>query len=146
LASELLAAQTPFSVYLKLRDVIGTAKKRVHLFDRYLDSDFYDLYMRSLPRSLEIRLVTTKGKPNFGVTNVLAVSRLAAGEFTDYQLIQCDAADMHDRNLRIDDLIFFLGPSVKDAGDHPTNFSVTDGSPSAHAVLDSVLTKGTIVK
>jgi hypothetical protein len=138
-------AMTPFSVYLKIRDAIGTAKRRVHYFDRYLDTDFFHLYLRDLSRSLEVRLVTTKGKSSFGVTNVLSLSKLAAGEFTDYQLLECLPADIHDRNLRVDDTVFFLGTSIKDAGTQPTNFSPADSSPTGHSVLDSIMTKGTVV-
>lgn len=138
-------AMTPFSVYLRIRDAIGTAKRRVHYFDRYLDTEFFHLYLRDLCRFLEVRLVTTKGKTNFGVTNVLSLSKLAAGEFTDFQLLECLPADLHDRNLRVDDTVFFLGTSIKDAGTQPTNFSPADSSPGGHSVLDSIMTKGTVV-
>lgn len=138
-------SRTPFSVYLKSHDAISTAKRRVHYFDRYLDMEFFHLYMRGLDRNLEVRLVTTKGKANFGVTNVLPVSRLAAAEFRDYKLIECQPADLHDRNLRIDDTVFFLGTSIKDAGTQPTNFSPADSSLSGHAVLDGIIAKGTVI-
>jgi hypothetical protein len=138
-------AQTPFSVYLKIRDAIGTAKTRIHYFDRYLDTEFFHLYMRDLSRALEVRLVTTKGKQSFGVANVLAVSRLAAGEFANYQLIECLPADLHDRNLRVDNNVFFLGTSIRDAGTCPTNFSPADSTAMAHAVLDGMIAKGTVI-
>ncbi len=138
-------AQTPFSVYLKIRDAISTAKHRVHYFDRYLDTDFFHLYLRDFSRTLEVRLVTTKGKASFGVTNVLPLSRVAAGEFTNYQLIECLPADLHDRNLRVDDTVFFLGTSIKDAGTQPTNFSPADSTPTGHGVLDGIMIKGTMV-
>jgi hypothetical protein len=138
-------AMTPFSIYLKFRDAIGTAKRRVHYFDRYLDTEFFNLYLRDLSRSVEVRLVTTIGRTNFGVTNVLSVSNLAAREFVDYQLIECLPGDLHDRNLRVDDTVFFLGTSIKDAGTQPTNFSPADSSPSGHSVLDSIMTNGKVV-
>jgi hypothetical protein len=94
---------------------------------------------------VEVRLVTTKGNTNFGVTNVLSVSNLAAGEFNDYQLIECLPSDLHDRNLRVDDTVFFLGTSIKDAGTQPTNFSPADSSPSGQCVLDSIMTKGKVI-
>jgi hypothetical protein len=144
-APRLLEERTPFNTYLKIRDAIGTAKKRIHYFDRYLDSDFYSLYLRDIDPSLEIRLVTTKGNQNYGVISVLAVSRLAAQEFVNYQLIECDPSSMHDRNLRIDDMIFFLGTSVKDAGRYPTNFSPGDNTSNGHSILDKILTKGMTV-
>ncbi|MEZ6039785.1 MAG: hypothetical protein R3C20_04720 [Planctomycetaceae bacterium] len=96
-AAELHEANTPFTVYLKIRDAINTAKRCVHYFDRYLDSDFFHLYLRDLSRTLELRLVTTKGKATFGVANVLPLSRVA-GEFRNYQLIECQPCHLHDRN------------------------------------------------
>jgi hypothetical protein len=144
-APRLLEEQTPFNTYLKIRDAIGTARKRIHYFDRYLDSDFYSLYLRDIDPSLEIRLITTKGNRNYGVISVLAVSRLAAQEFPNYQLVECDPSNMHDRNLRIDDTIFFLGTSAKDAGRYPTNFSPSDSTSNGHSILDKILAKGMAV-
>ncbi|MDH3378859.1 MAG: hypothetical protein OEQ39_18185 [Gammaproteobacteria bacterium] len=139
----LLAADTPFSTYLKIRDAMGTAVRCIHYFDRYLDSDFFTLYLRDKDRSLEIRLVTTHGNANYGVVNVAAVSNLVAQEFNNYKLIQSQPSDMHDRNLRIDDNIFHLGASVSDAGQQPTNFTPADSGPSAHAILDDLIANGT---
>jgi hypothetical protein len=143
--SRLLESRTPFTVYLHIRDAMNTAKQRIHYCDRYLDTDFFHLYLRGLSRSIQIRLVTTQGNANFGVNNVRAVSALAAAEFTDYQLIECQHTDLHDRNLRIDDQIFFLGPSINAAGTHPTNFSPTDSSPQAHAILDGMISDGSVI-
>ncbi|MCI0558427.1 MAG: hypothetical protein MN733_08020 [Nitrososphaera sp.] len=141
-APRLLEEQTPFSTCLKIRDAIGTAKHRIHYFDRYLDSDFYDLYLRAIDRALEIRLVTTKGNKNYGIANVILISKLAAQEFANYQLIECTPTDIHDRNLRIDDMIFFLGTSINDAGKYPMNFSPGDSTPNSHNILDKILEKG----
>lgn len=145
LEPELFAAGTPFSTYLKIRDAMGTATRRIHYFDRYLDANFFPLYLRDKDRSLEIRLVTTHGKADCGVVNVTAVSQLVGQEFTDYQLVESQPSKLHDRNLRIDDNIIHLGPSVSDAGQQPTNFTLADNSPSAHAILDDLITNGTIV-
>lgn len=142
----LLEEQTPFSAYLKIRDAIVTAKRRIHYFDRYLDAEFYPLYLRNIDRTLEIRLVTTKGNiDNYGVENIKEISRRVAQEFANYQLIECDPSDMHDRNLRIDDMIFLLGTSAKDAGKYPTNFSPSDSTPNGHNMLDGILAKGKTV-
>jgi len=137
--------KTPFTVYLGIFEAIATAKRRVHYFDRYLDTEFFHLYMRDLNRALEIRLVTTKGKASYGVTNVSSVSRLVAGEFTNYQLIECLPDDMHERDLRVDDMVFFLGNSTKDAGEQPTHFAPGDSTPHGHGVLDRLMTKGTVI-
>jgi len=142
---QLLEGNTPFAVYLKLRDAIGTAKRRIHYFDRYLNEDFFPLYLRGADRSLEIRLVTTRGNHYYGITNVVHVSRLAGLEFAVFKLLECVPQDLHDRNLRIDDTIFFLGTSIKDAGKHPTNFAPSDSTAAGHAILDSIVSKGVVV-
>jgi hypothetical protein len=141
----LLEARTPFTVHMHVGDAINTAKRRIHYFDRYVTSDFFPLYLREIPRTLQVRLVATLGNANFGVTNDRSISALAAGEFSDYQLIECHHTDLHDRNLRIDNRLFFLGPSMNAAGTHPTNFAPTDSSPAAHTVLDAIIAKGTSI-
>lgn len=110
---QLLEGNTPFAVYLKLRDAIGTAKRRIHYFDRYLNEDFFPLYLRGADRSLEIRLVTTRGNHHYGITNVVHVSRLAGLEFAVFKLLECAPQDLHDRNLRIDDHNLLSGDKHK---------------------------------
>jgi hypothetical protein len=127
---------------MSIRDAMMTARSRIHYFDRYLSADFFPLYMRDLSRAIEIRLVTTAGDNDFGVQNVGPLAKLAAVEFGNFQLIRCEPSDMHDRNLRIDNNIFFLGPSVNAAGRSPTNFALSDSTPKGHLVLDAILSKG----
>ena len=143
--SRLHEAKSPFSVYLDIRDAISTAKRRIHYFDRYLDLDFFHLHLRDISRTLEVRLVTTRGNARYGVFNVLHVSRRAAAEFSNYQLIDCQPSELHDRNLRVDETVFVLGTSIKDAGTQPTNFSLSDCTPTGHAVLDKIIASGTVV-
>jgi hypothetical protein len=135
--------QTPFTFYMHVLDAVSMARNRLHYFDRYLKPEFFDLYLRNVDRDLEIKLVTTAGKGNYGVQGVLAISELARQEFSNYQLIQVAPADMHDRNLRIDDQVFTLGTSAADAGKQPTHFGPVDAS--GHTVLDGLLAKGTVI-
>jgi hypothetical protein len=143
--SQLLAAGTPLSTHLKIADAISTAHSRVHYFDRYLDPDFFPLYLRFLDRSVEVRLITTRGNAKFGVQAVSAVASLAAQEFGDFHLIELSPRDMHDRNLRIDQRVFHLGASTNDAGNKPTNFALADSSDSANSILDGMIANGTVV-
>jgi hypothetical protein len=141
----LFAEKTPFSTYLWICDAISTARRRIHCFDRYTDANFYPLYLRDVDRSLEIRIVTTKVNKNYGVDNIIEVSRLASQEFSDYQLIECQPVDMHERNLRIDDTIFLLGASINQAGKYPTSFAPGNSTANGHQSLDSILTKGKVI-
>jgi len=138
-------ANTPFTSYLRIKESIVSVKHRLHYFDRYLKPDFYALFLASVDKTLQIRLVTTAGSPSWGVAGVAAVSNLARQEFADYQLIEVAPTDLHDRNLRVDDLIFSLGPGVDRAGLALTNFGPSDNSAEAHSEFDRIIAGGRVV-
>src|SRR5262249_52787563 len=88
LEARLFEERTPFTTYMAINDVVRAAKQRLHVIDPSLDADFFPLYLRNLDKAVQVRLVTTSGKAYYGVQNVLAVAKRAAGEFTDFQLIE----------------------------------------------------------
>ncbi len=57
-------ANTPFTAYLRIKEVLAVINERLHYFDRYLKPDFFDLFLRSVNRDLAVRLVTTAGSRN----------------------------------------------------------------------------------
>lgn len=137
-------ANTQFTSYLRINESIELARHRLNYFDRYLKPDFFKLFLDGLDDQLSIRLVTTTGDAGYGVTAVSAVSRLAQMQFADYQLIKVDPSVLHDRNLRIDDQIFTLGPGVDRAGMALTNFGPADSSKDAHNELDQIIANGRV--
>jgi len=143
---KIFQANTPFTTYSCIMDCIVGVRNRLDFFDRYLKSEFFNLYLRNLDRSISIRLVTTKGNSkNYGIENILSISELCRQEFDNYKLIQLDPNDFHDRNLRVDNQIFTLGPGTDQAGKYPTNFGPTESTPSAHKILDDLIAKGKII-
>jgi len=138
-------ANTPFTSYLRIRESIAIVNDRLHYFDRYLKEDFFYLFLNSLNNSISVRLVTTSGNNDYGIKNVTHISNLARQQFTDYQLIKIDPKELHDRNLRVDDHIFTLGPGVDRAGMALTNFGPSDSSKAAHQVFDDIISKGNVV-
>ncbi len=141
----LAAAKTPFTTSMMIGDAISGARERLDYFDRYLDPDFFPLYLRRLDRSVAVRLVTTRGDTKYGVSAVRAIAQLAAQEFRSLQVVECKPADMHDRNLRVDHTVFHLGPSANAAGRYPTNFNPADSSANGHQILDDLIASGTVV-
>ena len=138
-------ANTPFTSYLRIRESIVSVKHRLHYFDRYLQPEFLALFLDSVQNSVSIRLVTTAGNAQYGVACVAAVSNLARQQFADYQLIEVASTDLHDRNLRVDDQIFSLGPGVDRAGVALTNFGPSDSSSKAHNEFDRLIASGRVV-
>lgn len=94
---------------------------------------------------ISIRLITTAGNLKFGITSVSAVSNLARQQFSDYQLIEVDKNVLHDRNLRVDNQIFTLGPGVDRAGLALTNFGPSDSSIVAHDQFDNIIASGRVI-
>ena len=138
-------ANTPFTAYLRIKEVLAVINDRLHYFDRYLKPDFFDLFLVAVNRDVSVRLVTTPGSGNYGVHGIMAVSLLACKEFSDYQLVEVAPSKMHDRNLRVDNQIFSLGPGVSRAGMALTNFGPSDNSPAAHSAFDKIIKDGNIV-
>jgi hypothetical protein len=146
---KLFEANTPFTTHLRILECLSSARISIDYIDRYLKSDFFPLYLGDLDKSIKIRLVTTKGKNTggnkYGVEEVKFVSVLFSQEFKNYQLIQLDPEDFHDRNLRIDDKIFILGSGTDNAGKYPSNFGLSESTPEAHDILDELINKGKII-
>ncbi len=138
-------ANTPFTSYLRIKESIVLVKDRLHYFDRYLKPDFFTLFLASVENTVSIRLVTTAGDARYGVACVAAVSNLARQQFADYQPIEVAPADLHDRNLRVDDQVFSLGPGVDRAGMALTNFGPVDSSPEGHTKFDRIIADGHVV-
>lgn len=141
----LFEANTPFTSYLRIRESIAIVNNRLDYFDRYLKEDFFHLFLNSLNSEISVRLVTTSGNMDYGVNNVIHVSNLARQQFNDYQLIEVGQKELHDRNLRVDDQIFTLGPGVDRAGMALTNFGPSDSSEEAHKEFDNIIAKGNVV-
>lgn len=142
---EIFAANTPFTAYIRVKEAVSSARKRMHYFDSYLKPEFFQQFLADLSRSIEIRLITTPGNKGYGVKSIEYVSNVFAVEFSDYQLIEVAPKTIHDRNLRIDDIIFSLGPGIDRAGFALTNFGPTDSSNKAHQEFDEIMKNGTVV-
>jgi hypothetical protein len=138
-------ANTPFTSYLMIKEAIVSAKSRLDYFDRYLKPDFFSLFLAPLDRSVSVRLITTSGNSQYGVSSVAALSRLASKEFYNLQLIEVSPSDLHDRNLRVDAQIFTLGPGVDRAGMALTNFGPSESTDDAHSEFDRIISAGRVV-
>ena len=128
-------ANTPFTAYRRIQMAVAPARARVHYFDRYLKPAFFDLFLSRVDPGIEVRLVTTE----IGVKAVAAVSELVAAEFADYRLLRLGPEHFHDRNLRVDNAIFSLGPGVDRAGLALTNFGPAEDTEAAHAAFDKLI-------
>jgi len=148
----ILPAGSPFSAFLQIRALCAAADARLDLFDPYLDADSFHRYLADVPSSAIVTVVTDTRvlEPISGDTRglqrrdrIVAVSTLFAEQRPDrYRLLA--AAKLHDRHLRINDRVYHLGGSVKDAA-RSAAYSVTemDSTTAIHGSLDSEISGAT---
>jgi hypothetical protein len=139
----ILPAASPFETYNRIRAVCASARRRVDLFDPYLDGDAYHRYLTAIDRGIAVNVITSRKimqPPNDARRDrIVAISTIFAGERSDsYRLLI--SLQQHDRHMRVDDEILHLGGSVKDASlTAPYTLGRLDPTQSNHAFLDSII-------
>jgi hypothetical protein len=141
----ILEAHTPFSSYCLIKDLCQTSGQRLVLTDRYLTGTVYYRFLRDIPKSTQVILVTfpqTKRKaPEWA--DLIDISRMYAAERPNtYRLIANE--NFHDRWLWLDEQIFSLGGSLSEAG-NKNDFTVTrlDPTPTNRQQIEDVVNSGT---
>lgn len=143
----MLPAESPLQTYYRLRAICSNATERLELFDPYLDADVFHRYLRETSEKTYLRIITSENimvKPQGqqGMRRrdeIIAISELVALERANsygfYVTLQ-----QHDRHLRVDNQIFHLGGSVKDASKRaPYTISLLDPTQSNHIFLDGLI-------
>ena len=144
--SAIFPAASPFATYCKIRTVCRSATTRVDIFDPYIDNTVFHRYLRDVDPSAQIIVMTeTKrltGDPDTR-DGIVTVSELLALERpTSYRL--CAVASIHDRYARIDDAVYHLGGSLKDAAKNdPYTISKTSSDAAIHKTLDDMIAGAT---
>jgi hypothetical protein len=142
---QILPGLSPLSTYRRLLSICRAAKKRVDLFDPYLDKAVYLLYFDDVEPLVQITVVASEGtmKDTARRDRIVAVSELLAIQRPNtYQLRV--TSKQHDRHLRADDEILHLGGSVKDAAKSaPYTISNLDAVQSNHSFLDDIVATAT---
>jgi len=144
----ILPANSPFKTYLKLRSICSSATSRLDLFDPYLGPEAFHRYLSWCDESVSITVVTSEKLMVPALSDsraqnlrdrIIAVSELLAAERpATYRFLV--TAKQHDRHLRIDQSIFHLGGSIKDASKAaPYTLSALDATQSNHSFLDEII-------
>ncbi len=142
----ILEAHSPFSTYCVVKDLCQTVTERLIWVDRYLDSSLFHRYLRDVPISVNVTLLTWPGSKRTAkeFSEFLEVSRLYAAERgpDNYRLVV--HSYIHDRWLCCDGQIYALGGSVKDASwKSPFTLSKVDPTADNFHKIDQLLNTGT---
>jgi len=140
----ILPEKTPYDTYFLLRAMVRKATDRIQFFDSYLIAAVFHRYLRELPDGIEITIVTGKDIMELLKSGsrrrdeIIAISELLAAQYPDsYRFL---VADFHDRWVRVDQDIFHMGGSFKDASkDDMYTISNLDSTSSIDAKLDETI-------
>ncbi len=100
-----------------VKDICQTTRENLIWVDRYLDVSLFYRYLRDIPQKVKVVLITwpesKRNKTEFN--NFMDISKLYQKERgkDNYKLVVNN--DIHDRWLRVDENIYVLGGSIKDA-------------------------------
>jgi len=107
--SEILLNTDPYEAFKLIRDIVGQCKNQLCVIDPWTDEKIFDLYFDKLPRKANIRVLTKHTKGKF--TQVAKLFKQRNSNF-EVRLLNT----IHDRELIVDDRVWILGQSLKDAG------------------------------
>lgn len=110
-----------YRFYRDIKAILSLATSEVMIVDPYLSIEIFDIYIDGIDRALLLR-VLTNNLPG----NVIAVAKKYA---TGGKIQLRTSANIHDRLLLIDQRVWFIGQSIKDAAKKkPTYIVEQDGT------------------
>lgn len=131
-------ANTPYSTYLRLKDLFDTVAAEIVYADRYVDASLFYRYLRRVDPAVKVTVVTW---PRVLADNeFLDASRMFATERGSQLYRLLDEPTFHARLLQLDQQVMLLDGSIKHAGHNSPSMITTlpAGAASLQQVQDVV--------
>lgn len=96
-----------YEFYRDLKTILGLAKAQLFVVDPYLSTDLFHTYADAIPRAVHFRLLTTNVP---SAVTALAQKYISGGNF-EFR----SSNSIHDRVIFVDNRVWLLGQSIKDA-------------------------------
>jgi len=116
---ELLGHYEPgqqYEFYRDLKGVLALARAEVIIVDPYLGLDIFDIYAGGIARTTALRILTDRVRPDV----MVVAQKYAAGGNLELRT----SAQIHDRLIFIDDRVWLIGQSIKDAATNKPTYIV----------------------
>jgi hypothetical protein len=115
-----------FAFYVDLKGILASATRDVFVVDNYLDSEFFELYVLPIPKSVSVRIVTDAIR---GSVEAVAKKFAVRGNFE-----LKSSKEVHDRHIFVDGRGWMIGQSVKDAAKKKPTYMVEIGVTTVAAM------------
>lgn len=125
-----------YDFYRDLKNLISLAKAKVLIVDPYLDDTHFELYVEKIPKGVDVRVLfdqTHSAKTSPAL--IIVAKKFSSGR--SFELRTTNA--IHDRIVFIDDRVWVIGQSLKDAaGKKPTYIVETGEVQSMKAIYEGI--------
>jgi hypothetical protein len=123
------AAGDEFAFYADLKGILAAAAKEVFVIDNYLNSDFFELYVTPIAKTVRVRILTNAVGGNL---LVVATKFATRGNFE-----LKTSKDVHDRHVFVDGRGWIIGQSIKDAAKKKPTYMIEISTTIVTTVQDS---------
>jgi hypothetical protein len=106
---KVFAAGSTHDAYKEIRKIFQSVQKAILVVDNYVDETLWTV-LATCPKGIDVRVMTSKAKADFGLEGKkFATQHQASVKIRHIK-------DIHDRFIVVDDRVWHLGCSIKDAG------------------------------
>lgn len=119
-----------YEFYKDLRTMIGGAKARVMIVDPYLNRELFDIYIADVDRSVKIQILTANPSGDF----LTVAHKYGSGG----NLELGTSNEIHDRAIFVDDKVWIVGQSFKDAAKKKSTYIVEHDGKLMDAAYQAV--------
>ncbi len=126
-----------YEFYRDVTACLGLAQKEIFVIDPYLNTEIFDVYASSIPRTVAFRLLSANVPAD---VKTLAQKYAAGGNFAFRT-----SNSIHDRVLFADGRVWLTGQSLKDAAKKKPTYIVEHDEPLMRTVYEDIWNKATVI-
>ena len=124
----IIAEVKPYEAYKEIERIIRLCRNELAIIDPWVDEELFSLYLEGVPTSASIKIVTQHMTGKFE-----AVARKFSQQRKQFGV---RLHDIHDRYIMVDDRVWLIGQSIKDAGRRPLAIIELGDVGQAKALFD----------
>jgi hypothetical protein len=126
-----------YRFYRDIKAILSLATSEVVIVDPYLSTEIFDIYLDGIGRTLLLRMLTNNLPAN--------VTAVAKKYVIGGKLQLRTSTDIHDRLLLIDQRVWFIGQSIKDAAKKKPTYIVEQDGTLVRQIYESIWNATTVV-
>jgi hypothetical protein len=126
-----------YEFYRDIKAILALATTEVLIIDPYLNDEMFSHYAEGINRSIKLRILTN----NVPATTKTVAAKYAAGG----NLSLRTTGAIHDRAIFIDNRVWYVGQSIKDAAKKKPTYIVEQDATNSRPTYEGIWNAATIV-